>query len=94
MKPENLIRANELEKEIKEVKYFLTTIGNTSKEFEEHKIAFVNIETKRTISFFGSRSFGCGSHNSNIVIPNVTLDLLVNAIKYRLHLLEVELDNL
>jgi hypothetical protein len=94
MKKEILTRANELEKEIKEIEYFLTTLGITDKKHSKFKSAFISIENKKTISLFGSRYFGYGSHNSNIIIPSVLLEDLVKVVKKRLYSLEKEYKNL
>jgi hypothetical protein len=93
MKKENLIRANELERKIKEVNYFLTTIGDSAEHYE-HKNFFINIETSRKISLFGSRWFGCGSRDANIVIPGALFDQVVYSCEQYLNLLEKEYEKL
>ena len=93
---EKLEKANELQKQIDELKKFLFVVV----EFDEKSTAIpsVNVFMKKTIDvkieLFGHRGFGIGTHSQTVIIPNTLRNSLINSCKIRIEELETELSRM
>lgn len=96
MKNRKLDRANKLSEEIKELNYFLTTVI----EFDEKDLGvestrvFMTKKVKTSISLFGSRWYGWGTHEQTIKIPDCVRNMIIGYVRSQKEALEKELEEL
>lgn len=95
---DKVIQANNLKREISELEYFLTTVDPYKQVQRGSGTWDVNAILKKKInifySVFGSRWFGCGTHEQNIVVPPALIDDLYFKARSLKQLKEAQLSDL
>ena len=78
MDDKQLIRANQIKLELKEVNDFLDTVMSLDPQNRMNKRSFMGITIKNqtTFSLFGSREYGIGVSKASITIPNSMYDAI------------------
>lgn len=91
-----LQKAKKLDKEINELEYFLHTVTryNDSISGITSVKVFMKQSIVKKVSFFGSRFFGCGTHEQEIQVPNRLRNDLIDLAYKRLSELESEYKSL
>ncbi len=94
---DKLKEANLLNKEINDIKYFLSAldVGELWRE-NSNVTAYIEktVETKTTYKIFGRRFYGCGAHEINIDVPTAMIPNIVIMAKALLQQKEIEYKNL
>lgn len=94
MDEKKLKKALSLLQRIKDLTYFLERIVPTPNNTVRNIACVIKIKTEKSISVFGSRSFGIGEHTQEILFPPDDLDLLIEIVEHRLEKLKIEYEKL
>lgn len=95
---EKIETVNKLVNQIKELHYFLITtepLWNVQRGSGSYDInSLIKVKTVKTFSIFASRWFGCGTHKSEIEVPNTLIESLHSNAKALKDKLEKQLNDL
>ena len=93
-----ILHINKLNESIRKLKYFISAVDpgkNIQRGSGSYDIrSIIKVKAEKSYSIFCSRWYGCGTHESEIPVPNELIDELQSLAIERLRTLESELSSL